>query len=162
MTKAFDIALFVPTPASPQDGVVVDVLGPPFKTKFAPLVVGSKPGVVVHADMPAASAQNQIMLSGAGPNYDWGLAANPAAAATVPPPTAHFDMLMANATPAWATTSIDTVLMLGGAVTTTGGGLFVGAANLVFTPSGAAAKRIDGGDPAFSILDNFSWDAGTF
>lgn len=64
-TKAFDLALFVPVPANSGDGVVVDVPGPPFTTKFAPLVVGAKPGVVVGAQIfaraPSAGAGAQFV-----------------------------------------------------------------------------------------------------
>ena len=161
-TRAFDVAMFVPTPANVGDGVVVSALGPPFTSQFAPLVVGGKPGVVVGASMPAANAQNQILISGAGPNYAWALGTNPAAAAAVPPATAQYQLIMADATPSWQTTSIGVVLGLGGAVTQTLGGTFVQAASLVFTPAAALATRIDGGDPNFSRIDNFTIDAGVF
>ena len=162
MTKAFDLALFVPAPTNVGDGVVVNALGPPFTTQFAPLVVGSKPGVTVGATMPAANAQNQILLSGPGPTFAWSLVLNPAAAASVPPATAQHQMLMSDASLTWQDTTIGTVMALGNAVTTTLGGVFVAAANLVFTPAAAAAVRIDGGDPNLSILDNFTVDCGTF
>lgn len=161
-TRAFDLALFVPTPAAPQDGVVVDVPGPPFTTKFAPLVVGTKSGLTVGASMPAANAQNQILLSGPGPNYAWGLVLNPAAAASVPPATAPQQLLMSDPGLAWQDATIPTVLGLGGAVTNSAGGTFVSTARLVFTPSAAASVRIDGGDPTLSTLDNFTLDSGTF
>jgi len=162
MTKAFDLALFVPNPTNSGDGVVVDVLGPPYTTKFAPLVVGSKPGVTVGNSMPAANAQNQILLSGPGPNFSWTLVLNPAAAASVPPATAQYQLLMSDAALTWQDTTIGVVMGLGNAVTTTLGGTFVAAANLVFTPAAALATRIDGGDPTLSRLDNFSLDSGTF
>jgi hypothetical protein len=162
MTKAFDLALFVPAPTNPGDGVVVDVLGPPFTTKFAPLVVGSGPGVVVGGSMPKATAQNQILISGAGPNFSWGLGTNPAAAASVPPPTANRQMLMSDASLTWQDTTINAVMALGNAVTTTLGGVMSASAQLVFQTTATPSVIIDGGDPAFSIIDNFSWDAGTF
>lgn len=162
MTKAFDLAQFVPVPANVGDGVVVNALGPPFTTQFAPLVTGSKPGVTVGASTPAANAQNQILLSGPGPTFAWTLVLNPAAAASVPPATAQHQMLMSDAALTWQDATIPTVMSLGNAVTTTLGGVFVAAANLVFTPAAVAAVRVDGGDPNFSTLDNFSWDAGTF
>ena len=161
-TRAFDLALFVPAPANVNDGVVVSALGPPFATQFKPLVVGAKPGVVVGDSMPAANAQNQILVSGAGPNYAWGLATNPAAAASVPPPTAQYQIVLADATPAWQTSTISSVMALGNAVTTTLGGTFVSTAKLVFTPAAVAAVCIDGGDPNLSKLDNFFLDCGTF
>jgi hypothetical protein len=162
MTKAFDLALFVPVPANLNDGVVVSALGPPFATQFKPLVVGAQPGVTLGASMPAANAQNQILLSGPGPSFAWGLALNPAAAASVPPATAQYQLLMSDAGLTWQDTTIGTVMALGNAVTTTNGGTFVAAANLVFTPAAALATRIDGGDPTLSRLDNFSLDSGTF
>jgi hypothetical protein len=162
MTKAFDLALFVPAPVNSGDGVVVDVIGPPFTTKFAPLATGSKPGVVVGASMPAANAQNQILLSGPGPGYAWGLALNPAAAASVPPATANRQMLMSDATLTWQNTTINAVMALGNAVTTTLGGLMSTSAQIAFTPSATPSVCIDGGDPNFSKLDNFTLDAGTF
>jgi hypothetical protein len=162
MTKAFDLALFVPVPANSGDGVVVDQLGPPYSTKFAPLVVGSKPGVSVGASMPAANAQNQILLSGPGPNFAWTLVLNPAAAASVPPATANQQMLMSDGSLAWQNTTIGAVMALGNAVTTTLGGTFAATAQLVFTPTATPTVCIDGGDPNFSLLNNFTIDAGTF
>jgi hypothetical protein len=162
MTKAFDLALFVPAPVNLGDGVVVDVLGPPFTTKFAPLVVGAKPGVTVGATMPAANAQNQILLSGPGPNFSWTLALNPAAAASVPPATAQHQMLMSDAALTWQDTTIATVMALGNAVTTTLGGTFTASAQLVFQTTATPSVCIDGGDPMLSILDNFTLDSGTF
>jgi hypothetical protein len=161
-TKAFDLALFVPVPANVNDGVVVASLGPPFATKFAPLVTGSQPGVVVGSSMPAATAQNQILISGVGPNFAWALGTNPAAAASVPTPSAQYQLLMADGTPTWQTTTIGAVLGLGGAVTQANGGLFATAANLAFTATASLTKRIDGGDPLMSLIDNFTIDAGTF
>jgi hypothetical protein len=161
-TRAFDLALWVPTPANVGDGVVVNALGPPFTSVFAPLVVGSKPGVTVGNSMPAATAQNQILLSGPGPNFAWGLVLNPAAAASVPPATAQYQLIMADAALTWQDTTIGVVLGLGGAVTISQGGTFVQAANLVFTAAAALTTRIDGGDPTLSKIDNFSFDSGTF
>jgi hypothetical protein len=161
-TRAFDLALFVPVPANLNDGVVVSALGPPFATQFKPLVVGSQSGVVVGASMPAAVAPNQILVSGAGPGYAWGLATNPAAAASVPPPTAQYQIVLADATPAWQTATVSSLMTLGNAVTTTLGGTFVAVANLVFTTSATLATRLDGGDPLLSRLDNFMIDMGTF
>ena len=161
-TKAFDLALFVPVPTNVNDGVVVNMVGPPFTTAFAPLVVGSKPGVVVGGSMPAANAQNQILISGPGPTFAWALGTNPAAAASVPPATAPHQVIVSDASLTWQDTTIDAVMELGNAVTTTLGGVFVSTAQLVFTPSATPTVCIDGGDPNFSKLDNFTIDAGTF
>ena len=161
-TRAFDLALWVPTPANVGDGVVVNALGPPFTSTFAPLVQGTKPGITIGNSMPAATAQNQILLSGPGPSFAWSLVLNPAAAASVPPATAQYQMLMSDAALTWQDTTIGVVLGLGGAVTISQGGTFVAAANLVFTPAAALATRIDGGDPTLSRLDNFSLDSGQF
>jgi hypothetical protein len=161
-TKAFDLALFVPVPANVNDGVVVNALGPPFTTVFKPIVTSVNSGVTVGSSVPAATAQNQILISGAGPGFAWALGTNPAAAASVPAPTAQYNLVMADATPSWQNTDIPTVLARGGAITASVGGTFAVGANLVFTPSGALAKRIDGSDPNFSQLDNFTLDCGTF
>ena len=162
MTKAFELALFVPNPVNSGDGVVVDVLGPPYTTKFAPLVTGSGPGIVVGGSMPKANAQNQILISGPGPNYAWALGTNPAAAAAVPPATANHQMLMSDASLTWQDTTIATVMGLGNAVTTTTGGDFTPSAQLTFQTTATPSVCIDGRDPTLSILDNFSWDAGQF
>ena len=73
MTKAFDLALFVGTPVNPGDGVVVNTIGPPLNTKFAPMVSAPVPGVVVGASVPAATAPGQSLISGAGPSFGWGV-----------------------------------------------------------------------------------------
>ena len=155
-SRAFDLALFVGVPANLNDAAVVSALGPPFATSFKPVALSSKPGgVTIGADVPAASAQNQILISGAGPSFPWALGTNPAAAASVPPPTARYDILMADADPSWQPSTVSAIMALGNAVTTTNGGTFTAAANLVFTPGATARVRIDGGDPDLSILDNF-------
>jgi hypothetical protein len=161
-TRAFDLALFVPTPVNSGDGVVVDVPGPPFTTKFAPLVTGSKSGVVVGASMPAPNAQNQILISGPGPTFAWVLGVNPAAAASVPPATAQSQVIISDASLQWQDATIAQLMTLGGAVTVSAGGTFGQFAELVFSPTASPTVRIDGGDPNFSTLDNFTIDAGTF
>jgi hypothetical protein len=162
-TRAFDLALFVPAqPLELQDGAVVSTLGPPFTTVFAPLVIGSAPGMSLGASIPAPTAQNQIMISGAGPPFAWGLGTNPAAAGATPPPVAPQHVLMADAVPSWQDTTIANVLSIGHAVLTTASATFVGTVNLTFAPAAALTTRIDGGDPTLSRLDNFSMDAGTF
>jgi hypothetical protein len=70
-TKAFDVALFVPAPANVNDGVLVSSIGPPFATSFKPVVTSANPGVTVGASMPAATAQNQALISGPGPGFAW-------------------------------------------------------------------------------------------
>ena len=161
-TRAFDLALWVPTPVNVGDGVVVNALGPPFTSAFAPLVQGTKPGITIGNSMPAATAQNQILISGPGPSYAWALGTNPAAAAAVPPATAQYQLIMADAFDTWQTTTIGVVLGLGGAVTVSQGGTFVQAANLVFTAAAALTTRIAGGDPTLSRIDNFSLDCGVY
>lgn len=161
-TKAFDLALFVPAPANVNDGVVVSAIGPPFVTAFKPLVVGSKPGVTVNADVPAANAQGQIMVSGAGPGFGWGLATNPAAAASVPPPTARYQVIWADATPTWVTTDLTTMFVQGGAVTQLYGGSFAVGARLTFSPTVSPSAAIDGVDATRNSIDNFTLDCGTF
>jgi hypothetical protein len=162
VTRAFDTAQFVPVPANVNDGVVVSALGPPFTTTFKPVVTSVNPGVTVGASMPAATAQNQILISGAGPGFAWALGTNPAAAASVPPPVALNHVLLSDATPSWQDSTLANMLLVGGAVTNANGGAFIAGANLVFTASATLAKRIDGGDPTLSQLDNFQLDCGTF
>jgi hypothetical protein len=162
-TRAFDLALFVPaTPQQAQDGAVVASMGPPFTTTFMPLVVGSSPGMSLGASIPAPTAQNQIMISGAGPPFNWGLGTNPGAAGATPPPKAQNHVLLADAVPSWQDSTIANVLSLGNAVTTTASATFATGANLIFTPAATLTTRIDGGDPAFSQIDNFTIDGGTF
>ena len=162
-TRAFDLALFVGTPASVNDASVVAAAGPPFSTAFKSVALSGKPGgVVVQANVPQAAKAGQIMLSGAGPNFDWGLIDNPAAAASVPPPTAQFDMILADNVPSWKAASFSSALGVAGVVQNSTGANFTSTSNVVFTPTASATKRLDGGDPAFSTLDNFSFDMGTF
>jgi hypothetical protein len=161
VTRAFDLALFVPVPVNVNDGVVVSALGPPFATTFKPVVTSVNPGVTVSASIPAANAQGQILISGPGPTFAWALGTNPAAAASVPPATASHQLLMSDASLTWQDTTIDTVMGLGNAVTTTLGGTFVAAAKLVFATPAIAAVRIDGG-PNLSIIDNVTLDSGQF
>jgi hypothetical protein len=71
MTKAFDLALFVGTPTNVGDGVVVNAVGPPLSTQFAPIPTAGAPGVVVGASVPAATAPGQTLVAGAGPNFAW-------------------------------------------------------------------------------------------
>jgi hypothetical protein len=154
--------VWVAQPSNVGDGVVVNALGPPFQSQFAALVQGAKPGITVGNSMPAAVAQNQILISGAGPGFAWALGTNPAAAAAVPPSTAQYQLIMADATPSWQTTSIGVVLGLGNAVVTTASATFAAAANHLFTATAALTTRIDGGEPTLSRIDNFSLDSGTF
>ena len=163
VTRAFDLALFVPVPANSGDGVVVDVLGPPYTTKFAPLVTGSGPGIVVGGSMPKANEQNQILISGPGPNYAWALGTNPAAAAAE---------AAGDRQPSDADERCFADLAghhhrhrdgaLGNAVTTTTGGDFTPSAQLTFQTTATPSVCIDGRVPTLSILDNFSCDAGEF
>ena len=163
MTRAFDLALFVGTPANVNDASVVSTVGPPFTTAFKSVALSSKPGgVTVQADVPQALKAGQIMLSGAGPSFAWGLIDNPAAAASVPPPLEQFDIVLADATPAWRTTPFGSALGAAGAVLNSTGASFSPTSNVVFAPTVAATKRLDGGDPNFSLLDNFSFDMGQF
>jgi hypothetical protein len=162
MSKAFDLAMFIGAPVNVGDGVVVTGVTSPFPTKFAPVAQGALPGVVVGASMPAAVAKDQILISGPGPTYAWSLGTNPAAAAAVPPPTARYQVLLSDAALTWQDATINTLMGLGNAVTTTAGGDFTPAAQLVFQTTATASVRIDGRDPNLSIIDNFGWDAGTF
>jgi hypothetical protein len=162
-TRAFDLALYVPaTPQHAQDGAVVASLGPPFTTTFMPLVVGSVPGISLGASVPAPTAQNQILLSGAGPTFAWGLGTNPAVGGATPPPVAQNHILLADAVPSWQDSTIANLLAIGNAVLTTASATFATAVKHTFTASATLTTRLDGSDPALSQLDNFSMDAGTF
>ena len=162
-SRAFDLALFVGTPANVNDASVVSVTGPPFVTAFKSVALSSKPGgVTVQTDMPAAVKQGQIMLSGAGPSFAWGLIDNPAAAASVPPPSAPGQVVMADGVPSWQPTTANALVSFGGACMLATGGTFAAAGKLTFTTTATPTVCLDGGDPAFSILDNFSFDCGTF
>lgn len=165
-TPAFDLALYVDntTPQHVNDAVVVQSLGPPLSTKFTPVVVSSTPGVTVDASVPKANAQNQILVSGTGPNYPWGLTTNPAVAATVPPPSGANRVLMSDSTLTWKDTALSALLSAGNAVVTNGGALYTfdSTSVLAFTASLSLVTRLDGGDPTKSMIDNFSIDAGTF
>jgi hypothetical protein len=163
-TPAFDLALFVGHPANLNDGVVVTALGPPFTAAFKPLVIGTVPGVVVGASTPAATAQNQIMISGPGPGFGWTLGSNPAVATTVPPPSAVNHVLMSDPTLTWQDTTVAALLAAGSAVVTDAGSNFTFDATSALTFSVAAVSRVrlDGSDPAFSQINNFSIDAGVF
>ena len=117
VSRAFDLAQWLNEPVNVGDGVVVSALGPPFQGQFKPGVVSSNPGVVVGSSVPAATAQDQILVSGPSPNFSWALGVNPAVAATVPPATATNQLIMSNASEVWSVTDIVTVLTLGGAYT---------------------------------------------
>jgi hypothetical protein len=164
VTRAFDTAQFVPSPGNNNvnDGALISSVGPPFATAFKPVVVGSQPGVTVGASMPAATAQNQILISGAGPGFAWALGTNPAAAASVPPPTAPNQVIVADAVPSWQPTTANALVLLGGACMLASGGNFAAAAKLTFTTTASVNTCIDGVDPTLSQIDNFLLDCGTF
>ena len=188
MTKALDMALFVPP--NPNAGEVVEIAspGPPLKTQFN-TYIGGPPGVVVEASLPAATAQGQSLLSGPGPDFEWDAVPTTSSlpvptgpnqtyvsgqsapfsmqlAAAMPQPTAPNQIVVSGGSPGgpWPYTlqTVAQVMSAGNAVTTTGGGAFTVSANLSFAPSASIATRIDGGDPTKSALDNFTLDAGTF
>lgn len=162
LSRAFDLAQWVGAPVNIGDGVVVSALGPPFAGQFKPLVTGSKPGVVVGSSVPAANAQGQSLLSGAGPNFAWSVVTDPAASASVPPPTAQNQLILSDGTPSWQVSSISAVMLISGACMLATGGTFSAAARLIFATTATPSVCIDGGDPALSMIDNFGWDAGTF
>jgi hypothetical protein len=163
-TPAFDLALFVGHPANVNDGVVVSSLGPPFATQFKPLALAGTPGVTLSASVPAANAVNQIMVSGPGPGFSWGLALSPAAAAAVPPATAQNQTLMSNAALAWQNVTTAQLLAQSNAVVTNASTVysFDAASGFSFTPVASLTTRINGGDATKSAIDNFTLDAGTF
>ena len=162
MSRAFDLAQWVNEPANVNDGVVVSALGPPFTSAFKPLVVGAQPGVVVGSSVPAANAQGQIIVSGAGPSFAWGLATDPSAAASVPPPTEPNQVIVSDAVPTWQPTTANALVLLGGACMLATGGNFAAAAKLTFSTTASISTCIDGVDPTKSQLDNFTLDCGTF
>jgi hypothetical protein len=162
MTKAFDLALFVPAPTSVGDGVVVSALGPPFATEFAPLVTGGQPGVTVGSSVPAATKGEQILVSGSSAGFPWSLIDNPAIAATVPSPDAAGEMLFSNSTPAWVSVPASAVLQGGGAMFVSSNNRMTPSGKITFQTTAMPSVCLDGTDPELSIIDNFSWDAGTF
>jgi hypothetical protein len=72
MSKAFDTALFVPEP-EPDVGqsAGVQVVGPPFDTNWYYYAIASGPGIMINADVPAATAPEQTMVSGPAPGFAW-------------------------------------------------------------------------------------------
>ena len=132
MTKAFDLALFVPAPTN---------LWRRRRCRRSRAAVHHQIRAFGHRLRPRhcrrrldaeGDAQNQILISGPGPDYAWALGTNPAAAASVPPATALHQMLMADASLHWQDTTIAVVMALGNAVTTTVGGVFSTSAKLDF------------------------------
>ena len=101
VTRAFDLAQFVATPANVNDGVVVTALGPPFTTAFKPVVTSVNSGVTVGSSTPAATAQGQTLVSGAGPGFAWTAAAS---ASSLPAPNAQGQTLVAGPGPGFAWT----------------------------------------------------------
>lgn len=162
LSRAFDLAQWVGEPVNVGDGVVVSALGPPFQSIFKPVVTSNAPGVSVGSSVPAASAQGQSLLSGAGPSFAWSLVTDPAASASVPPPTAQNQLVLSDGTPSWQVSSISAVMLISGACMLATGGAFSSAARLTFATTATPSVCIDGGDPTLSMIDNFSWDGGTF
>lgn len=162
VSRAFDTAQFVGTPVNVNDGVVVSALGPPFATVFKPVVTSANSSVTVGSSVPAANAQNQILISGAGPGFAWALGTNPAAAASVPPPTAPNQVIVSDSTPSWQPATANALVLLGGACMLATGGNFASAAKLTFSTTASVSVCIDGVDPTKSQLDNFLLDCGTF
>lgn len=161
-SKSFDLALFVGTPGNINDGVVIQDLGPPFDTKFTPMVTGLTGGITVGSSIPRPTGSNQILVSGPSPNYDWELAVNPAVAATVPPPQGPYHVLLADATPSWQDSTLANMLSIGGAVTTTAASVMQASASLTFLPTSSLTTCLDGTDPTLSAINNFAIDCGTF
>lgn len=186
MTKALDMALFVP--ANPQAGEVVEIAspGPPLVTQFN-TYVGGPPGTTVAASVPAATMTGQTLLAGPGPDFDW---LTGTTSSTLPQPTEGGQGFMSDDSPpyamqlvpavpgptgaqqvpwsagsdpfSWTATDFSAVLTTTGIVTNASGGSFTAGADLAFAPSAALAVRIDGGDAAMSAIDNFDIDCGTF
>ena len=84
VSRAFDLAQFVNTPANVNDGALVSALGPPFTAAFKPVVTSASSGVTVGSSIPVATAPNQVLLSGAGPGYAWGLGVQPGPGGGIP------------------------------------------------------------------------------
>jgi hypothetical protein len=186
MTKAFDSALFIPP--NPNVGELIEIAapGPPLKTQYGNYI-SAPPGITVEASVPAATGEGQSLVSGPAPDFEWMPAVT---AADLPTPTganqtyvsaqnSPFPMQLARATPQataaqqvlisvgndpfpWTVAALTDLMAAGNAVTTSGGGTFVPAATLVFSPSAGLAVRMDGIDPTKSAIDNFTIDAGTF
>jgi hypothetical protein len=162
ISRAFDLAQWVGKPVELGDALVVSALGAPIASQFKPVVTSSAPGVVVGSSVPAANAQGQSLLSGPGPGYAWGVVTDPAASASVPPPTATGQVLVSDATPSWQAMTGSVFVQVAGACMLSTGGRFSTSAKLTFTTTASASVCIDGGDPNLSMIDNFGWDAGVF
>lgn len=163
-SRAFDLAEWVGVPAHPGDGVTVDSMGPPFVASFKPLVTSPTPGTSLGQSIPNPTGANQILVSGSGAGFPWGLTVNPAVGATVPKPSAQYHILMADATPSWQEATIAQLLSQGNAVVTNGAATYTfdTSSVIAFTASATLTTRVNGGDPTKSALDNFSIDCGTF
>jgi hypothetical protein len=185
MTKAFDSALFIPPNPNTRELVEVVSPGPPLKTQWGNYISGP-PGISVEASIPAATGQGQSMVSGPAPDFDWTPVLT---ASNLPTPTGPgqtyvsapddpFPMQLAPAVPQatainmvmvsgaapynWTTMTSANLVVLGGAVTNSGGAAFGVGANVVFAPATGLTTRINGFNPAMSAIDNFTIDAGTF
>jgi hypothetical protein len=185
MTKALDMALFVPP--NPQAGEVVEIAspGPPLKTQFN-TYIGGPPGVTVEASVPAATGQGQSLVSGPGPDFDWTPVATSSTlpvptgpgqtyvsepsepyamqlAAATPQATAINMVMVSGATPYnWGLMTSANLMVLGGAVTNANGAAFGAGANVAFATTGGLTTRINGVNSTLSAIDNFTIDAGTF
>lgn len=167
MTAAFDLALFVPAVA-PVAGQAPGVTGPsPLTTAWQTPALASAPGVVVGASVPGAVAEGFTLVSGAAPDFAWTLAVageGGGGGSNVPDAGAQNQVILSGASPgfAWSVTPLTTMLSVGGAITSSAGGLFGAAANLVFSAAATLTTRLNGGNPSMSAIDNFTIDAGTF
>lgn len=160
-SRAFDLAQYVgEAPINLNDATVVASIGPPFTTKFTPIVTSPIAGTSVGATMPAPTGPNQILVSNAG--LGWSLQTNPALSASVPPPKGQYHVILADGTPSWQDSTLANMLGIGGAVLVNAASVMQPEASLTFLTTPTLTTCIDGTDPTLSAINNFSIDCGTF
>ena len=162
MTKAFDLALFVPTPVNSGDGVVVDVPRAAVHHQVRAFGHRLRPRHCRRRlDAEGECAEPDPDL-GARPELCLGARNQSRRGGGVPPATANHQMLMADASLTLGRHHHRVVMGLGNAVTTTSGGDFTPSAKLTFQTTATPSVCIDGRDPTLSIIDNFTFDSGVF
>lgn len=152
MTKAFDLALYIPPGANTGEAVEILTPDPVLTTKRVIYVEGAA-DAHVDASVPKATAAGQLMVAGPSPNFDW--LASSVGVPGLPVAVAQNQIMVSGPGPAFAWD-------IGKAVLETVGGTLAAAANIVFTAAGALTTRLNGGDPSKSAIDNFTIDCGTY
>lgn len=152
MTKAFDLALYIPLGAT--TGEAVEVLTPdPVLTTRRVIYVEGAADAHVDASVPKATAAGQLMVAGPSPDFAW--LAGSVGVPGLPVAVAQNQIMVSGPGPTFAWD-------IGKAVLESIGGVLAAGANIVFTAAGALTTRLNGGDPARSAIDNFNLDCGTY